>query len=95
MNAHSEDTETPSDNVKLSAHQENISLLQLATTVNAHLDTRPKRPIKHVLKTASLLDVQNQNSYKEENVLISVLQASGQTQPTEFVKDVQLAVTVV
>ena len=94
MNVHLEDIEMLLVNVKLFAHQESTSLPLLATIMNAHLDTKHKKPTKPVLKIQFPLDVPNPNSYKVENVLTYVLLASGQTQLIEFVKDVQLDVIV-
>lgn len=95
MNVHSEDTETLSVSVKLFAPLVNISLLLHVMKVNAPLDTKPKKPTKHVLKIQFLLDAQNPNSYKVESVWMSALPASGPTPQTESAKAAQLDVIVV
>ena len=94
INVHLEDIKIYSVYVKLFVLKILIILLQLAMIMNVLLDIKLIKLIKLVFKVQLLQDVLNLNSFKEESVLIHVLQVSIQILIIVFVRDVHLDVIV-
>ena len=92
INVHLEDIKIYSVHVKLFVLKILIILLQLAMIMNVLLDIKLIKLIKLVFKVQLLQDVLNLNSFKEESVLIHVLQVSIQILIIVFVRDVHLDV---
>jgi len=92
INVHLEDIKIYLVYVKLFVPKILIILPQLAMIINVLLDIKLIKLIKLVFKVQPLQVVLNLNSYKEEFVLIHVLQAFIQILIIVFVRDVHLDV---